>query len=43
MIGETVLSVRPRLTELKQLRQIVPAGIKRPNASGLMAKVWCLR
>ena len=43
MIGETVLSVRPRLTELKQLRHIVPAGIKRPNASGLMAKVWCLR
>jgi len=43
MMGETVLSVRPRLTELKQLRQIVPAGIKRPNASGLMAKVWCLR
>lgn len=43
MMGETVLSVRPRLTELKQLRQIVPAGIKRPNASGLMAAVWCLR
>lgn len=45
MMGETVLSVRPRVTELHKapLRKIVPAGIKRPNASGLMAKVWCLR
>jgi len=43
MMGETVLSVRPRCSELLRLGQIVQAGIKRPNASGLMAMVWCLR
>ena len=48
MMGETVLAVRPRLSELSRptkdrLALIIPTGTKRENASGLMAKVWCIR
>ena len=42
-MGESVLSVRPRVTELKEIGAIVATGTKRENASGLMAKVWCIR
>jgi len=37
-LRESVLAVRPRLTELKG--KIEPTGERRANASGLSAKVW---
>lgn len=39
-LGETVLAVRPRLTELARLGLIEDGGERRPNASGRMAIVW---
>lgn len=39
-LGETVLAVRPRITELFQLGKIVDTGRRRQNASGRKAKVW---
>ncbi|HXL66625.1 MAG TPA: hypothetical protein VN938_16370 [Xanthobacteraceae bacterium] len=41
-IGETVLAVRPRVTELSKGThvRIIPTGERRTNASGLRAKVW---
>ena len=39
-IGETVLSVRPRFTELQRMGKIVDSGARRHNSSGRSAKVW---
>jgi len=39
-IGETVLAVRPRITELKQLGKIERTGERRANASGQKAHVY---
>lgn len=39
-LGETVLAVRPRVSELATAKRIVPNGQKRTNDSGLKAKVW---
>lgn len=42
-LGESVLSVRPRVTELAKAKPqpwIVPTGERRKNESGLKAKVW---
>lgn len=39
-IGEPILSVRPRLSELRAEHLIAPTGERRANASGLKAKVW---
>lgn len=39
-IGETVLAVRPRFTELLALGQIKDSGQRRRNASTRTAKVW---
>ena len=39
-MGETVLSVRPRITELSQLGQVRDSGERRPNISGRNAIVW---
>jgi len=41
-IGESVLAVRPRITELSQERppRIVLTGERRTNDTGLKAKVW---
>jgi hypothetical protein len=39
-IGETVLAVRPRVTELAKTSRIVPTDERRPNISGLKARVW---
>lgn len=39
-LGETVLSVRPRLSELSRQALIVKTGERRPNASGMNAWVW---
>lgn len=40
LLGETVLSIRPRLSELKRLGKIYDSGITRPNISGVQASVW---
>lgn len=41
-LGETVLAVRPRVSELAKAMppMIVPTGERRKNDSGLKAKVW---
>lgn len=39
-IGESILSTRPRLSELRADTKLVPTGERRRNASGQMAKVW---
>lgn len=39
-IGETVLAVRPRVTELAERGKIEKTGARRENASGLKANVW---
>lgn len=39
-LGLSVLSVRPRFTELARAAAIRPTGQTRPNASGRAAKVW---
>lgn len=39
-LGLSVLSVRPRFTELARVAAIRPTGDTRPNASGRRAKVW---
>ena len=39
-MGESVLSIRPRLSELRKLKRIEDTGDRRPNASGHSAAVW---
>lgn len=39
-LGRTVLSIRPRVSELHKLERIVPTGERGTNESGLSAKVW---
>lgn len=39
-MGLTVLSTRPRFTELKMLGRIERTGTRRKNASGCSANVW---
>jgi hypothetical protein len=39
-IGETVLSVRPRVTELLRDGKVRDSGQRRKNDSGRSAKVW---
>lgn len=39
-IGQTILSVRPRLSELRAMGRIEPTGLRRRNASGRSATVW---
>lgn len=41
-LGLSVLSVRPRITELAKMGRIIPTGETRPNASGRSAKVYRL-
>ncbi len=42
-LNETVLAIRPRLSELNVGKQIEPTGDRRRNASGLSATVWRIR
>ena len=37
---ESVLAVRPRITELRRMGRIEPTGTRRKNASGMSAIVW---
>lgn len=39
-LGETVLSVRPRVSELLGLGLVMHTGERRKNASGMSASVW---
>lgn len=39
-IGENVLSIRPRFSELVRLGKIKDSGQRRRNESGATAKVW---
>lgn len=41
-IGKSLLSIRPRLTELLRLGKIADTGITRQNDSGKQATVWRL-
>lgn len=41
-IGETVLAVRPRFSELKNMQLIRETKLTKPNASGRAASVYCL-
>lgn len=42
-LGFSILSVRPRFSELRRLKHICDAGMRRHNLSGRMAVVWRLR
>lgn len=41
-LGETVLAIRPRLSELHTLKKIVDSKVRRTNKSGRRAAVWIL-
>lgn len=40
VIGQSILSTRPRLTELLRMGMIRDTGMRRENRSGRMAAVW---
>ena len=40
VLGQSVLSIRPRVTELSKMGEIEDAGERRKNASGRNAIVW---
>lgn len=42
-IGESILAVRPRFSELAKAQRIVETGERRRNESGLRAKAWRAR
>ena len=39
-LGLSILSIRPRITELTRLGKVRDSGARRPNASGRNAIVW---
>ncbi len=39
-LGEGILSIRPRVSELVRAGKVVDAGIRRKNESGKSANVW---
>lgn len=39
-LGLSILSIRPRLTELSRLGKVRDSGLRRKNASGRNAIVW---
>ena len=42
VLNESILSIRPRFTELSKMNLIVDSGERRKNASGRNAIVWKL-
>jgi hypothetical protein len=40
MLKKSILSIRPRLSELRRLGKIYDSGITRANESGVQASVW---
>lgn len=43
LIGEDTLSIRPRLTELKNMGLVVDTGLRRQSDRGRQAIVWGLK
>lgn len=41
-IGESVLSIRPRVSELFRQNKVAESGERRANASGARASVWII-
>jgi len=41
-VGESILTIRPRVTELKAKGRVFDSGNRRPNLSGRNAIVWTL-
>jgi predicted ArsR family transcriptional regulator len=41
-VGESILTIRPRVTELKAKGKVFDSGKRRPNESGRNAIVWTL-
>lgn len=39
-LGESVLAVRPRISEMVRENLVVATGMRRPNKSGRTAWVW---
>jgi predicted ArsR family transcriptional regulator len=39
-VRQSVLSIRPRLSELVKTEHIMNSGMRRPNMSGRMATIW---
>ena len=42
-LGESVLAIRPRVSELVAAGLAVPTVLRRTNASGMSARVWSAR
>jgi hypothetical protein len=42
-LGESVLAIRPRVSELSRMGKIMDSGLRRANASGKSAIVWVVR
>lgn len=42
-LGESILTIRPRLSELRASGRIVPTGERRKNASGNLAIEWRIK
>lgn len=42
-MDKSVLSVRPRLSELREMGLIEPTGARRHNESGMTADVWRIK
>lgn len=40
LLNETVLAIRPRITELNKLNKIIKTNERRANKSGVKATVW---
>lgn len=41
-VGEDILSIRPRMTELNQQGKIIKTALRRKNKSGRSAIVWMI-
>lgn len=42
-LNESILSIRPRVAELRKLGLIEPTGERRPSSTGAMSAVWRLK
>lgn len=40
ILGETVLAIRPRVSQLNKLGLVTDTGLTRKNVSGVAASVW---
>ena len=40
VLGASILSIRPRVTELTRMGELEDSGVRRPNHSGKAAVVW---